>query len=505
MNTPTHGEITAWLKSIGMGAHAGAFEKHRITFAILPDLTDEDLRICGVSALGDRKKLLQEIARLPLRTIPRETPPFAPPARAPEAPPAMTAPAAIPAAPPAGSPAPAAEAARKPRILARILASKFLFISVVVHIVFGVGAAYFIVQRYSAQRKLTFHGGPPSANPAKRALEHKVSMARRPKTGGAPLQARRIATSGLSKIALPEMPSIATATNVAPGMMSGLGGMGNGQGMGVGSGMGGGMGGGGGGGGITMFGLRGGGGGLVGTFYDFKRDASGKPNGLKGYDRKTYTAIVKDFVTGGEWKPPTKFKHYTSKERLSAKAFFFPAIADTEAGEAFQAKDTGPGLWIAHYTGTITPSVSGSYRLVGWGDNVLIVGLNNRIILDASDIGYTGDKRTHAGAVSFPRKGGTPMFEGDTFQLTAGQSMRLDILLGDEGGIYCAGVHLLKQGEHYTKGKGGIPDLPLLLVGGLTEPEKKLYRAYLGDTAFKGPILPAKAAGPTSLLDVLKR
>ncbi len=37
MNPPTHAEITAWLKSIGMGGLAGAFEKHRITLAILPD------------------------------------------------------------------------------------------------------------------------------------------------------------------------------------------------------------------------------------------------------------------------------------------------------------------------------------------------------------------------------------------------------------------------------------------------------------------------------------
>lgn len=221
-------------------------------------------------------------------------------------------------------------------------------------------------------------------------------------------------------------------------------------------------------------------------------------------DRKTYTAILKDFVTGGEWKVPANFKHYTSKEKLSAKAFFFPAIDDSEAGHAFQAPGTGPGLWVAHYTGTITPTVSGTYRLVGWGDNVLIVGLNNRIILDASDIGYTGDKRTRLGAVSFPKKPGTPLFEGETFQLTEGQSMRLDILLGDEGGIYCAGVHLLKQGEQYKAGKGGIPDLPLLLLGGLTDAEKNLYRKYLDDTAFKGPILPAKVAGTGSLLDALK-
>jgi hypothetical protein len=45
------------------------------------------------------------------------------------------------------------------------LSGKFLIVSVV-------------VQRYQANRKLTFKGGPPSPNPSTRALEHKVQMAK---------------------------------------------------------------------------------------------------------------------------------------------------------------------------------------------------------------------------------------------------------------------------------------------------------------------------------------
>ena len=48
-----------------------------------------------------------------------------------------------------------------------------------------------------------------------------------------------------------------------------------------------------------MFGLRDNrGGGLVGTFYDFKKDAGGKPNGVK-QNREIYTDIIRKF-TGGE-------------------------------------------------------------------------------------------------------------------------------------------------------------------------------------------------------------
>ncbi len=141
---------------------------------------------------------------------------------------------------------------------AKILASKFLFVSVVVHLLFGVGATYFIVQRIQAKRKVTFQGGPPSVNPSKRALKHKVSMAQKKKTGGAPPQAKRIVSAGIAKVALPDLPTISSANNVVPGMMAGMGGAGTGTGMGFGAGMGSGMGGGGGGGlsNINFFGMR---------------------------------------------------------------------------------------------------------------------------------------------------------------------------------------------------------------------------------------------------------
>lgn len=135
---------------------------------------------------------------------------------------------------------------------AKIIASKFLLVSIIVHVVFGLGATYYVVQSIQAKRKLQFAAGPPTSNPSKRALEHKVSMAKKTKTMSAPAQAKRITTTGLSKVALPDMPTMTTATDVIPNRMAGVGGIG--QGFGVSGG--GGMGGGGGGSGINFFGLR---------------------------------------------------------------------------------------------------------------------------------------------------------------------------------------------------------------------------------------------------------
>ena len=115
---------------------------------------------------------------------------------------------------------------------ATVLASKFLLVSIIVHVLFGAGATIYVVQRYQANRKLSFQGGPPVVNASSRALEHKVSMAKKKNTMSAPAQAKRITTSGLSKIALPEIVTMPNATTVVPNRMGGIGGTGTGLGAG---------------------------------------------------------------------------------------------------------------------------------------------------------------------------------------------------------------------------------------------------------------------------------
>lgn len=159
---------------------------------------------------------------------------------------------------------------------------------------------------------------------------------------------------------------------------------------------------------MTLFGFRGAGVGLAGTFYDFKRDTTGKPTGLQKLDRPNYTAILHGFVNGSTWAPPGRFRHHTSSAKLGAKVIFLPVMPDTEASVAFQDPDAGAGLWLAHYSGTVASNVSGEYRFVGFSDNVLIAGIGGRVMLDGLDVGYLHVPRTNVGAVTFPRYGGKP-------------------------------------------------------------------------------------------------
>ncbi|MFQ5565194.1 MAG: adenylate/guanylate cyclase domain-containing protein, partial [Paracoccaceae bacterium] len=57
-------DIADWLAFHGLGEYAPAFAENRIGPDVLPGLTDPDLRDLGITALGDRKRLLAAIADL---------------------------------------------------------------------------------------------------------------------------------------------------------------------------------------------------------------------------------------------------------------------------------------------------------------------------------------------------------------------------------------------------------------------------------------------------------
>jgi hypothetical protein len=55
-------DVTTWLKTLGLERYAACFAENDISFAILSDLSDQDLKEIGVSSLGHRRQLLRAIA-----------------------------------------------------------------------------------------------------------------------------------------------------------------------------------------------------------------------------------------------------------------------------------------------------------------------------------------------------------------------------------------------------------------------------------------------------------
>ena len=57
-------QIADWLQTLGLGQYAQRFAENDISFAVLPDLTDQDLKELGMASLGHRRQLLRAITEL---------------------------------------------------------------------------------------------------------------------------------------------------------------------------------------------------------------------------------------------------------------------------------------------------------------------------------------------------------------------------------------------------------------------------------------------------------
>jgi class 3 adenylate cyclase len=57
-------DIVVWLRSLGLEEYEAAFRDNKINERVLPNLTAEDLKELGITALGHRRILLDAIAAL---------------------------------------------------------------------------------------------------------------------------------------------------------------------------------------------------------------------------------------------------------------------------------------------------------------------------------------------------------------------------------------------------------------------------------------------------------
>ncbi|MGI8431587.1 MAG: hypothetical protein ACR2MW_04755 [Chthoniobacterales bacterium] len=363
----------------------------------------------------------------------------------------------MPAVAPEQSKPPVAPAAPTRRSLfARIRASRFLFISILVHFLFAVGAAVYVVQVYTPSRKLTFKGGPPSPNHSERSIEHKVQMAKRQSTMSAPAL-KRIVSTGLAKVTLPEMPAM-PQMDAAPSRMSGVGGAG----FGLPSSMSGGQSSSAGGGPISFFGLReSGGGSFAGTFYDLKQT---QPHRSTDMTEEKYGTIVTNFLRGG-WNDSV-FKDFYKAPRLLYNTQIFTPYVPADAGpKAFRVSgEVKPKLWLVVYRGRVSPPESGTYHFVGAGDDLLVVRFNGQVVLDGSWNPHNVSKGVGNYDYGFSKIPGK-FVKGPAVSAQVGNFYDMEILIGEQpGGEFFADLLIEKDGAKYEKEGHGSPVLPIFRV-----------------------------------------
>jgi hypothetical protein len=134
-------------------------------------------------------------------------------------------------------------------------------------------------------------------------------------------------------------------------------------------------------------------------------------------------------------------------------------------------------MWVVHYKGNVIPNESGTYRFVGIGDDVLVVRFEGRVVLDCGSTNPSGkapDKFYASDGLQL--KGDMPWYKGlgrgDAFQVKAGESYPMEVLMGEwPGGDFKAWLMLEKDGAQYDKDSKGNPILPIFKLAASDVPK----------------------------------
>ncbi|MCK4564925.1 MAG: hypothetical protein KAU94_09655 [Verrucomicrobia bacterium] len=190
---------------------------------------------------------------------------------------------------------------------------------------------------------------------------------------------------------------------------------------------------------------------LTGTFYDLKQSYKGKPTGM---DQGRFYAALASFAKG--WNLGRLDEYFQAPKKKYATFFMIPTISSSKVTEAFGVSDTVEAVfWAAYYEGHISAPETGHYRFMGYGDDILLVRIKKRLVMDASFepyrsklyTGWTSDADNNR---KYPI-GGQRLFIGDWFRLTKDEPVKMEVLLGDVGNISSFQLLIEKRGVQYRQ------------------------------------------------------
>lgn len=331
----------------------------------------------------------------------------------------------------------------------------FFLLSLLFHAAVIAVAAYLVVQVVQGRDKLKFTAPPPTSDPSAPA-EHQVKMAKKNASMSPPTVTRRITTTAANaSITLPPVEMNSSSADLMSSVMGGLGATGLGSGA---------AGGGGGGGlpGLTAFGFRGGKGGLVGTFYDLKQTQTGQPTDMAESPEEAaggesalimhpdspqqvrYIKALKEFVVS--WNPEDLKPYYRASQQVTASRIFIPYMLASEAPKAFGVEKNCKGRrWIVHYKGRFVAPKKGTFRFVGWADDILFVRINGQNVLDAclTDWGWNEglrlENRMKDDVGQGPNQDNSRLCAGRWFELSKGDKVDMEAIIGEgPGGDFSA-------------------------------------------------------------------
>ncbi|HVE15343.1 MAG TPA: hypothetical protein VNB29_01340, partial [Chthoniobacterales bacterium] len=295
------------------------------------------------------------------------------------------------------------------------------------HLLVGLGAAVWVVAQYFDKPKAKFTAKPVDIKPEppKHMLPTQDTSSRRPSAS----MAKQIQSLMPSTLAMPPMPEVPVDVSVpvdsAPTADLGAGTPQVGGGTGTGSG---------------FFGSAGkpGSGLLEGTLYDLKQLKNGSPSGM---DRNKYMSELARIADRGPQRSLFS-RYYEAPTKLYLPHLAIPQIKADDAPKEFHVEDkVQPRMWVALYEGKIVAPETGKFMLYGMGDDILLVWLNRRLLIDGSYYPVS----PLGGPKVIPAQRKTP-----DFTMQKGSVYTLQILIGENPG---GGFYAWLQAKNLDTGK----------------------------------------------------
>jgi hypothetical protein len=203
---------------------------------------------------------------------------------------------------------------------------------------------------------------------------------------------------------------------------------------------------------------------LEGYLYDLKQTPDGKPTNM---DPGLYHQKIRDFVAN-DWDPSLLHSYYQCATPLHASSIFIPVINADDGPKAFGVeKEVKPNMYCVLYKVTAAPSQDGTYHFIGTGDDILLVRVNHRTMLDACDRPATDELRQKEATVTMtnfnPTWPDNGIFKiGPAFHVSANEAVDIEVLIGEEpGGRSDYFLFIEREESTYDKQSNGTPLWPI--------------------------------------------
>lgn len=195
---------------------------------------------------------------------------------------------------------------------------------------------------------------------------------------------------------------------------------------------------------------------LKGSLFDTKQDPKGKalvtPAELADRDFliNRMSQISKEFTSGNWNSGNLQKKFFKADLELYSSFWIIGKVSAEEAPKAFGVEDQVEAKSImAHYEGTFTPEESGEFRFLAKADDIIVVRMDGKIVVDGSyyNNGSTWRGGTGKGPNLLGLSGFPPNF-GDWMSWEAGKPIEMNVLIGESpGGVFGCCLLYQKKGE----------------------------------------------------------